>query len=406
MTLRLRYVAEVNPQTPAFDRLADAADVTFAPLETVWGDNRLDLTRRRPKSEVATGYVRFQEGDVLCPKVTPTFQAGRSALIESLATRVGAASTEIHVVRVREGAADARFVRYSLLTKPFLDEGVARFQGVAGLQRVPDEFVRDLPLPDIRPDRQRQIADYLDDQVARIDNIIAARKRQHELADDSYTAALVSWFSGKQAVPMRRYIREAVVGIVVQPARLYTELDDGVPALRGLNVNEGAIAEGDLVRITPTGHREHPRSQLGVGDIVVVRTGDAGAAAVVPERAVGWNCIDLVIVRASRLATPEYLELAINSARRGTTIEAASSGSIQQHFGVGALLDLPVPWRPMEEQLQVVAEMRREHASVREIRDRLLGSIDVLRELKRSLITSAVTGEFDVSSADGSRVPA
>lgn len=35
----------------------------------------------------------------------------------------------------------------------------------------------------------------------------------------------------------------------------------------------------------------------------------------------------------------------------------------------------------------------------------LSGSVARMEELKRSLITAAVVGEFDVSSADGSRVP-
>ena len=75
-TVRLRFLAEVNPPTPAFDRIADEELVTFMPLETVWADGRADTSRARPKAEVSTGYVRFMEGDILSPKVTPTFQAG------------------------------------------------------------------------------------------------------------------------------------------------------------------------------------------------------------------------------------------------------------------------------------------------------------------------------------------
>lgn len=57
---RLRYIAEINPATPAFDLLADETDVTFMPLETVWADHRLDTSRVRMKATVSTGYVRFQ----------------------------------------------------------------------------------------------------------------------------------------------------------------------------------------------------------------------------------------------------------------------------------------------------------------------------------------------------------
>lgn len=124
-----------------------------------------------------------------------------------------------------------------------------------------------------------------------------------------------------------------------------------------------------------------------------------------PEWAIGWNCIDLVIVRANRATEPQYIEHAINAARRSTAIAAAASGSIQQHFGVGALLDLAVRLREPDEQRKAVAsaDEARDYAKVggRVLAD----SIAKLGELKRSLITAAVTGEFDVSSADGSRVP-
>ncbi|MDP9094402.1 MAG: hypothetical protein M3N95_16070 [Actinomycetota bacterium] len=405
-TVRLRYLAEVNPSTPAFDQIPDDESVTFMPLETVWADSRVDTSRSRSKSEVSTGYVRFVNGDILSPKVTPTFQAGRSALITTMTAPAGAASTEVHVVRARPGLADPRFVRYGLLTKPFLEEGVSRFQGVAGLQRVPDEFLRDLALRAVDISGQRRIADFLDDQVARIDNIIAARHQQQALIEEAFTARLAELFFTGSTVPMRRLVREAVVGIVVQPAKYYVDASCGVPALRGTNVDEGEISTVDLVEISHEGHRIHPRSQLVASDVVVVRTGDAGAACVVPDWAIGWNCIDLVIVRANGATEPQYIEHALNAARRNTAIAAAASGSIQQHFGVGALLDLPVRWRGPDEQRKVVAsaDEARDYANAG---SRVLAeSVAMLGELKRSLITAAVTGEFDVSTANGSKVSA
>lgn len=70
-TIALRRLAHVNPPAPNFDRLAPDADVLFLPLETVWADDRADQGRRVPKSQVSSGYSRFQAGDVVSPKVTP-----------------------------------------------------------------------------------------------------------------------------------------------------------------------------------------------------------------------------------------------------------------------------------------------------------------------------------------------
>lgn len=176
-TVRMRHLADVNPPVPEFDLLPATSELTFVPLEAVWPSNRLDLSRSRVKSEVATGYVRFREGDILVPKVTPTFQAARAALASKVPSRVGAASTEVHIVRPKPGV-DPRFVTYAFHTAPFLNEGVAAFQGVAGLQRVPDMFLRDFRVRAVSITQQQKLADFLDAQVARIDNVIALRGEQ------------------------------------------------------------------------------------------------------------------------------------------------------------------------------------------------------------------------------------
>jgi type I restriction enzyme S subunit len=184
-TVAMRHLVEINPPTPQMDWLSDTDRVTFAPLEVVWADRRLELSRTRPVGEVRSGYTRFLDGDVLVPKVTPTFQAGRSAIAGKLASGVGAGTTELHILRPKSGV-DARYVRYGALSSPFLQEGVTAFQGVAGLQRVPDEFVRNFRVVERPLYEQRRISDLLDDQITQIDNIISARGRQLRLAVEAW----------------------------------------------------------------------------------------------------------------------------------------------------------------------------------------------------------------------------
>lgn len=203
--IRLRFLADVNPPTPAFDRVPGNQLITFMPLETVWADSRLDLTRTRSRDDVSSGYVRFQQGDILSPKVTPTFQAGRSAYIQSLPTRVGAASTEVHVIRPNFAVADGRYIRYGLMSKGFLDGGVSQFQGMAGLQRVPDSYLRDIVLvPDLV--EQRRIADFLDDQVARIGSATRLRASSADAAWDLYRATVDEAISSFGATIPLKYL--------------------------------------------------------------------------------------------------------------------------------------------------------------------------------------------------------
>src|SRR4051812_40904814 len=114
----MRILAELNPATAEFDVVTDDESVGFLPLEAIWADDRADHSRMSRKADVKSGYTRFRPGDVVVPKVTPTFQAARSMI----ARTVGAGTTEIHVLRPRTGV-DPRWICYAVRSKPILDEG-------------------------------------------------------------------------------------------------------------------------------------------------------------------------------------------------------------------------------------------------------------------------------------------
>ena len=291
-TIRLRYLAEVNPSTPEFDRVAADKDVLFMPLESIWADARLDVTRTRLKAEAATGYVRFRPGDVLCPKVTPTFQAGRSAYLGTLpdGLTAGAATTEIHVVRARAGISDPRFLRYGLMSKNFLEEGVSRFQGVAGLQRVPGDFLRDLRLADFPLEEQRRIADFLDDQVTRIDAAITLRRSQLALVAErqgsAIDAALLT--EGTPVAPLGILaMLQTGMALNIEEAK-----PNGVlrPYLRVANVKADRLDLSEVKEVTVTA-QELRRHSLRPGDVLMTEGGDLDklARGTVLARGGGWR---------------------------------------------------------------------------------------------------------------------
>ncbi|WP_229076897.1 hypothetical protein, partial [Actinoplanes sp. DH11] len=121
-------------------------------------------------------------------------------------------------------------------------------------------------------DQQRRVADFLDGQVARIDETIRLRREQaasvsqrlgvlaDRLIDEAQNS--VGWVRLKYMCDL------VTVGIVVTPAAWYA--DEGVPALRGTNVKPEAISLDDLVYLSEEGHKVHRKSQLRAGDVVVV----------------------------------------------------------------------------------------------------------------------------------------
>ncbi|MEU8386685.1 hypothetical protein [Micromonospora sp. NPDC048843] len=399
--VRLRHVVDVNPACPGFDRLPSDEELTFLPMEAVWADSRLDVSRVRLKSAVATGYTRFQDGDVLLPKITPTFEAGRSVLISGLRNGVGAGTTELHVLRPTRQI-EPRFLTYVTQSQPFLKLGEAELYGVAGQKRVPDDFVRDftVDLPSI--EEQRRIADFLDAETGRIDRVRAARSRTKalfQLKRERIIERLIAPGGGTSdgLIPLKHLVETVTVGIVVTPAAWYVE-NGGVPALRGTNVKPGRIDAKNLVQISPEGHLAHHKSRLRLGDLVVVRTGQAGTAAVVTPEFNGANCIDLVIVRPGPSLVPRFAEYLLNSSYAKRRVAEFSVGTIQSHFNVAAMKAMPIPRHSVVQQRRIVAEIDKALQPIDKTINRMEEQDRLLAERRRALITEAVTERIGLTT--------
>lgn len=247
---------------------------------------------------------------------------------------------------------------------------------------------------------QREIADFLDVETARIDALIEKKRRMMTLVSERLALQVESdlrAIASDHGEISLRHMADVTVGIVVTPAKYY--VDDGVPALRGVNVLPGRIRLDDLVDISHDGHALHPKSRLQAGDVVTVRTGQAGATAVVPPELDGANCIDLLITRPRPGLSPQFLELVINSDWCTKHIERYAVGAIQGHFNVEALKDLPIPRADLAMQAELVDRV----LCLRERTDRLEraldAQVDLLREHRQALITAAVTCQLDVARA-------
>lgn len=203
----------------------------------------------------------------------------------------------------------------------------------------------------------------------------------------------------RQGVPHVRlkFLADVTVGIVVNPSSWYVE-EEGVPALRGLNVRPEEISTSELVQISQEGHIAHSKSRLEAGDVVVVRTGQAGAAAVIPEHLHDCNAIDLLIVKPGDTLSSDFLSMYINSDVARGVISAQSVGAIQAHFNVEALRNLPIPYLDLPQQLRLVATWKEESSAVELALRDVETSIQLAQERRSALISAAVTGQIEVSA--------
>ena len=158
-TKPLSAYAEINPQTDV-SSLRPSDVVGFIPMNAVsdGATGEYEISNR-PFSEVSKGYTRFADGDILWAKITPCMQNGKSCLVENLPNGAGAGSTEFHVVRIKARGILPEFVKEFISQRSLRRVAVHAFTGSAGQQRVPAEFLANLPFPAVSERRQREIVE-------------------------------------------------------------------------------------------------------------------------------------------------------------------------------------------------------------------------------------------------------
>jgi type I restriction enzyme S subunit len=407
MRTRLRHVAQVNPLSRRFDRLADDELVTFLPMENVWPGDMLDLSQVRPKSSVAVGYTRFESGDVVVPKITPTFEASRSVLIPEIPHSVGVGTTELHVVRPSEYI-DPRFLLYIFHSHDFLKIGESELYGVAGQKRVPDDLIRDwlIDLPSIN--EQRRIADFLDAETARIDHLQSVRDRQSQVLQELASSRISAIIHSGSEMPFVRlgYLATIQSGVTVDSNRDAGTNSVTLPYLRVANVQDGHVDLDSITEITVPKSVARS-SKLRNGDVLMTEGGDLDKLG----RGTVWldeiqNCLHQNHVFAVRpdqsKLVPEYLALITRTAYARAYFESTGTKTTNlASTSSSKIRDFKIPLREIAEQIGITREIDGWLADLMKIQRGLDRQLSLLAERRQALITAAVTGQIDVTTARG-----
>lgn len=301
------------------------------------------------------------------------------------------------------GVIDNRFAHYLLRSNEYFQYYASVSSGVRPNQwdLDPRAFERiEVALPP--QEEQRAIADYLDRETTEIDAFIADQEHFKRLLlehREATRSSVIRRAAERQGAPQVRlkFLAAVTVGIVVNPSSWYVE-EDGVPALRGLNVRPEEISTSELVQISQEGHIAHSKSRLEAGDVVVVRTGQAGAAAVIPKHLHDCNAIDLLIAKPGATLSSDFLAMYINSDVARGVVAAQSVGAIQAHFNVEALRNLLIPLLDLPHQLHLAATWQEESRAVDLTLRDVETAMHLARERRTALISAAVTGQIDVTA--------
>ena len=281
------------------------------------------------------------------------------------------------------------------ILKPLIEK--AAYGG--GQPNISAKNIEDLKIPVPNISDQLHIANIL----ARAETLIAQRKESIRLLDVFLKSTFLEMFGDPIRNKMSwkelsgaEYCDKLTVGVVIRPASHYVE--KGVIALRSLNIKPNRIDLNNLVYFSKEkNENELSKSILREGDVVFVRTGVTGTAAIIPNELDGCNCIDLIITTPKvSLMHPKYLVFFFNSDIGKRIVSSKEVGGIQQHFNIGAIKALKIPVPPFELQTQFAQIVEKTEA----LKAQYQNSLQELENLYGSLSQRAFKGELGVKEEE------
>jgi type I restriction enzyme S subunit len=353
--------------------------------------------------------VAFGTGDLLFGKLRPYLAKVHRA--ESSGQAVG----DFHVMRPVAGI-DGRFAQYAMLSREFIDivDGStfgskmprASWESVGGMK---------VTTPPFR--EQTQIVEFLERETAKIDALVPEHRRLIDLLKEKRQAVIshavtkglnphaptkpsgVQWLGDVPAHwDVRRIssISTKITNGYVGPTRDIL-LDEGVRYLQSLHIKGNRIVFDDPYFVSEEWSRQHAKSILEAGDVLIVQTGDIGQVTVVTDEFEGCNCHALIIVAPVRAVVDgEWISWALNSDYGVHTLLSIQTGALHPHLNCGDVKDVWIPLPPIDDQRHIVSYVVERVSKFDALTTEAQRAIDLLQERRTALISAAVTGKIDV----------
>ncbi|MGI8486193.1 MAG: restriction endonuclease subunit S, partial [Thermomicrobiales bacterium] len=410
---------------------------------------RLDASIIRPWSEVKKGYTKFEEGDIVFAKITPSMENGKAALASGLEGGRGVGSTEYHVFRPGPDL-NARYLLHFLLQISTRRAARAQMRGVAGQLRVPATFFSELEIPLPPLHEQKLIVAEIETQFARLDAAVAALQSarirlkryrasvlkaacegrlvptEAELArregrEYEHASVLLERIQAERDAAPTKKRRKANDAVALDTSELpagwaWTQIgliaslvtsgsrgwsgfysDMGADFVRAQDINRDNLDISTTAKVALPEKAERNRTRLHYLDILITITGaNVTKSALVtsnPSEAYVSQHVGLV-----RLSVPEFAQfvyLWIVSPFQGRRLlEKEAYGAGKPGLGLEDLRSLQVPIPPLAEQERIVAEIERRMSVIKQMEALVETNLKRAETLRQSILRMAFNGRL------------
>lgn len=318
-----------------------------------------------------------------------------------VSTYDGIVSPAYAVYEIDDRSVDRRYIHHRLRSDVMRSEFRARSKGIieSRLRLYPDAFLAmEMDLPDIK--EQKAIADFLDRETARIDQLIDKKQLLVELLSKKEKATVKLHTLGQYGQRNRKpskaiWLPELPADWPAQRcAQIFLNLDHKrIP----LNAEQRADLENIYPYYGASGVIDYVDQYLFDGDNILV--GEDGANLVMQSTPIAFKASGKYWVNNHahiihpRFGILEYWVHALNQ----VPYEIFVTGSAQPKLTSEALGNIVLPCPPIGEQRQIVNIIEEKCRTLVALLHPVKSSIDRLREFRSALITAAVTGQMDVT---------
>ena len=380
---RLKYVAPLVVKKVSFENL-DRKYVGLEHIESWTGRILYDDLTTLPEGTVSL----FEPNDVLFGKLRPYLAK------VSLVDFSGACSTEALVLRPKTNQWPP-FVRYVLSNGEFIDDVNSSTFG-AKMPRASWEFIgsRTVPVPDLPT--QKAIADFLDRETARIDQLIEWKQRMVEVLGESLAVLLERLTTpdsqnDTNLIPFRWVCR--VTEGQVDPTDPHWAPAPLI-APNHIQSNTGRILAFETAEDQGAISGKYAYS---AGTVLYSKIRPALAKACIAPQA-GLCSADMYPILTDYRLFPEFLLMQLLSRRFTDWATLESMRVAMPKINRETLGDHRF-WVPCQKiQARLIGQFTTRRMKIEQTTDAVTASIDRLREFRSALITASVTGEIDVST--------
>lgn len=387
--LLLKYVATINDEILAEDTRPNY-ELQYVGISDVDSSGNInELTSYHFENAPKSARRIVRNGDVIISTIRTSPEA--IALIQETSGKL-IVSTSFAVVRPKATVFEPNFCKYVLRESTFLDEVKMRSKGLA----LPSISASELGnicinLPSIQ--QQRAIADYLDRETVRLDNLIAVNKRLLELLEEKQKTIITHTVTCGLNPDVQ--LHDSGLPWIGEIPSHWTigKLKHLATLKNGKTITSESITEigkyavfGGNGKIGFTSSFTHKGQYLLIG-----RPGSlCGTVHIASDHF--WASEHVIVVGLKKSDDISWLGWVLRAMNLNQYSESASQPGLNIDF----IANLQVPIPPVTEQRSISMHIETEIIKLDKLREVAERTISLLKERKTALITAALTEKIKV----------